>query len=72
MKTDFKREMKWDLVTIKEIIKEIKDKTRAVKIETKTNIYWIEKNKHAIQMLKKERKLLKKKLRYDVLGDTHY
>jgi len=68
MKHKFKSEMDSDLRQIESLIKLLKDKQRAVKIEvpasTESEIYWIEKNKHVIQMLKKERKLLKKKLNW--------
>jgi hypothetical protein len=63
-----KNEMRQDLKKIKRMIESLKNKTLAVKVEVPITgeIYWIEKNKHAIQMLKKERRLLKKKLNWKI------
>jgi hypothetical protein len=66
MKLKFKNEMKQDLKKIKKMIESLKNKTLDVKVEVPITgeIYWIEKNKYAIQLLKKEYKLLKKKLNW--------
>lgn len=65
-KNQFREEMIHDLQKLKELIRFCKDKKRAIKITffsaTFSPTYWVEKNKHVIEMLKKEYKLIKKKL----------